>query len=445
MLKQFLLFLLLSVSAIGNTQKLSINTLENLIEKNNWHEINRYFSGTKWTYKGTEVGDSEKEKTYSWGYNIDSYSDEAIAWSTIYTHNGTPEMIIYQILDKNTFDEFNSSINHSNYKKYDKENLNGVATNYYKYSKFEVRLIIDNSENNGFDGKETRYAVIMKRRGGFYDPDNGTKKVYYDDGTLKQTYHLIDGELNGLREFYHPNGKLNISAHYKNDKENGAFTQYYYVDNEKKGAPFIKETGAYYNGEKDGIWKIIYLSDKENRVLKFSTYDDGIKNGPFQENQGDSLTLGNYKQGSLDGNYKVYLDLKRFVIGGVIRTDTTQLYLITKGHYSDGKKSGSWWENNHSYISEGDYSNDKKTGEWNYHFLKQENDSGEELPSSGQLFLTENYENGQLNGLSTRYWVQYQKNIPCPEEENQSVEKDSCFSTVYTRINGASYYKNGQC
>lgn len=306
-----------------------------------------------------------------------------------------------------------------------------------------MKLSKDNGVKNSFGETNTRYVVLIKKQSGFYDPDNGAKKIYYDDGTLKQTYHLVNGDFNGLREFYYPNGKLDISVQYKNDVEHGNYTRYFYED-EGEGKLLFKETGNYYNEEKDGLWKFTYLGNNEHRTLEFHTYSNGIKNGPFYEAQGDSLISGNYKMNKLDGQYKVYLDLKRKYEGGVIITDITQLELLAKGSYADGKRMGSWWESNLSYVSEGDYFNDKKTNEWKYTFLKHENDAGKELPYSNQLFLTENFKDGQLNGLSTRYWSVKTEEYPCSEEEKQVNESDTCYRTTSQEMLMASHYKQDQ-
>lgn len=121
-MKKFYLFSLLIIfSALGKAQELSINNLEDLLNKNSWQEVNRSFSGTKWEHSSSENPDSEYEKLYSWGYEKEYNSDKAVAWVSLFTHRSTPEMISYTIYQKDIFDNLQSRMKSSNYEKYDSE------------------------------------------------------------------------------------------------------------------------------------------------------------------------------------------------------------------------------------------------------------------------------------------------------------------------------------
>jgi antitoxin component YwqK of YwqJK toxin-antitoxin module len=443
MQKLFLLFLLLTIGSISSAQKLSIDELENLVNKNSTEEISRYFLGKNWLYDGTENGDSEYEKTVTWYFGEDGLFEDTRALVVLYTFIGSPEMIVYGVYDEAVFNTLREEVKDSDYERYDKDSVAGSKKDYYENLNFYVHLSESIIEYEDSEDEEILYDVRVKKRGGHYDPRSGAKKEYYEDGTLKQSYHVVDGEFDGLREFYTESGKLEISVNYENDLENGKFTHYFYDDN-GEGELVAKEAGSYYQGHKDGIWNFVYLGDNEYRILQSHTYVDGIKDGDFQEAQGDSLVLGTYKMGDLDGKYRVYLDIERYIAGGILETDTTQLLLLISGNYSVGKRSGRWWVFNYTFVSEGDYFNGKKTGEWNYHYVEEENDEGEVLPFSNQLFLTENYSNDRLNGVRKRYWYEYEEIYPCSEKEKELAESDTCYRTVYEQVFETSYYRSDE-
>lgn len=443
MFKNFISFLLLSVSVIGNTQELSINTLENLLNKKDWKEVRRSFSGTKWTFDKNMKGKSVSEEIYNFGYDKSMYSSKAKAWLSLYTFDDTPEMIGFNFFEKNLYNSFKSNLGNSSYVKYDTENNGGIKADFFKNSNFFLRLVIDKTETDSEGHVETQYYLVLQKRGGYYDFDNGFKKVYFDDGKLKQSYHLSNGEFHGQRKIYHPNGKLKSSTYYHNGVKHGLFTEFYYQDNSSPSSQLvIKETGEYINGEKNGIWKITYLGENRERVLNYTTYVNGLKNGPFQKPEGDSLIVGKYKNDVLHGAHKIYLDIERWFYGGVINTDTTKLDLITKGFYSDGKKDGIWWIDNFSEISTGRYFNDKKTGEWEYKFPELKDSLDQEKPASNQIFLTVNYKNGKRNGLSSRYWYTYKDKYPCPEDNANLNKTDGCYTTIYMKVKESSFYTN---
>ncbi|HLS31061.1 MAG TPA: hypothetical protein VK021_09410 [Flavobacteriaceae bacterium] len=445
MRKFYLLSILLTVSFLGYAQKLNLDNLENLLVKRNFSEIHHYLSGTKWEYGNSEDGEAENEREHIWRYDKSFRSTEPDAFLILYTYNITPEMVALTTSDKNIYDSFESEIHDSNYEKYDKEYENKIRINYYQNSKYYIRLIKNEDNNGDFNEAETQYIVVIRKRGGFYDHNNGAKKVFYDDGTLKRTYHLTNGKLSGFREDYYPNGKLKLSAEYKNDMAHGSFTQYFYGDEDEfKDKLLLKKTGRYYNDKKDGEWKMIYLFDDNYKTIQLYTYDKGVKSGPFQDFQGDSLIIGNYKMDKLDGRYKIYDHPKNPTTGNSKEIDTTSLKLLTKGYYVNGNKSGHWWINNIYYIEEGDYFNDKKTGQWDFSFTKEMNTPDEKYPFAGELAKTENFKNGRLNGLTTQYWFVGQEERSCTEAERQSGESEPCYEINYRKALETSYYKHGK-
>jgi antitoxin component YwqK of YwqJK toxin-antitoxin module len=441
MQRLFVLLLLLAGCFISKAQKISVEHLESLLRKRNTLEVSQYLSDFDWEYIGSEAGSSDYEETDTWYQAGNEFTNYLQAKLVLYTYLDTLEMMLCAFYDQETLISFVNEIDYLGYEKYNQDTLNGVEINFYKGRDFYIKL------RNGMnqpdeDGDHLHILGIIRRRG-YYDPNFGAKKEYFEDGTLWKSYFLVDGKLNGRMEVYSEFGKLESIDHYKHNNKTGKSTYYYYGDN-GKGSLIAKLIGDYINDQKEGIWKFIYLGDDEYRTLYFNTYSNGKKNGLFQKAEGDSLILGSYKSGNLHGEYQIYFDRNKFHLGGIINTDTTQLELLTKGNFSEGRRSGYWWVNDFSSISVGQYFNGKKTGEWNYYYLEEKSDVGEELPFSNKLFLTENYTNGRLNGDRKQYWKEVKIYYPCSEEEWLLAELEMCYNSSIERMLEISSYKGGK-
>ncbi|MBT5990000.1 MAG: hypothetical protein HOG71_04020, partial [Bacteroidetes bacterium] len=282
----------------------------------------------------------------------------------------------------------------------------------------------------------TAYRIILVKKSSIYDPDNGLKKDYYYGDVL----HMKNDEMNGLLTIY-SDGMISSTSYFIDDEKNGEQVEYYYNDeNELK----LKEYSNYREGIKDGIRKTYILEEGVQRLLTFTTYSQGIKNGSFQAISGDSLTIGFYKNDLLSGDFKIYRDLSKMLFGGVINTDTSDLVLINDGYYYDDLKSGEWrfYDITGTLRNKGQYSKDLKSGEWKYYYGTYSDNNDGLLPYSGKLFLIENYSNGLLNGKSTRFSFLDEEKYLCSAAEKLKYEIDSCVRKVCIRINVISFFKD---
>lgn len=367
---------------------------------------------------------------------------------------------------------------------------NGKKVEYYYGDKIQVEYTLLNGKING-QLKAYHYNGKLKKVG-FYsnDKENGIFKEFDENGNLVAEYSMSNGDLNGLLITYYSNGNLKKKGNYLNGKEQGNFIEYdengdklveyemsngmkngvlkvyedgkinasttfkddvkngqrieYYYDDET-GQLQLKQIEEYINDEKNGTWKLLFVEeDNTERLLKYENYTRDVKSGFFQDVKGDSLIIGNYKNGKLHGDYKVYRDFVRFLFGGVIRTDTSKLTLISEGIYYEGLESGYWKE---YYLtgtlkSEGRYLNGQKTGEWKYYYTRWDDGKGGEMPYSKQLFLVQNYSNGKLDGKSTRFSYLNEENYPCSETDENKNPLDTCTRYIYQKILETSFYKN---
>lgn len=367
---------------------------------------------------------------------------------------------------------------------------NGKKTDYYYGDVVKAEYTLLNGKING-QLKEYHYNGKLKKIGNYLNgKENGQFKEYDEDGNLIVEYSMTNGELNGTIKEYYPNGKLktsgnylkgqehgnfieydeygvkqaeyvmangmkngvlkiykdgkiDVSTTYKDDIKNGQHIEYYY--NDETGKLQLKLIGEYLNDEKNGTWKLFFIEDDNTeRLLTFENYSSGIKNGSFQEAKGDSLIIGHYRNGKLNGEYKVYIDLTRMLIGGVISTDTAELILISDGSYYEDEKTGYWqyYDLTGTLRSEGRYASDQKTGEWKYYYSNYLNEKGENMPYSKQLYLVENYSNGKLDGKSTRYSYLEEEKYPCSETDESKNPLDTCTRYVYQKVLEIVFYKN---
>lgn len=367
---------------------------------------------------------------------------------------------------------------------------NGKKTDYYYGDVVKAEYTLNNGKING-QLKVYHYNGKLKKVGNYTNGiENGSFKEYDDDGNIEAEYTMSNGELNGSLKAYYTNGKLkksgnylkgkehgnfveydeygdktaeyvmangkkngvlkiyedgkiDVSTTYKDDVRNGQRIEYYY--NDETGKLQLKQVGDYLNDEKNGTWKLFFVEDNNTeRILTFENYARDIKNGQFQEAQGDSLIIGNYRNDKLHGEYKVYLDISRMFIGGVIRTNTADLTLLTDGHYYEDEKSGYWknYDLTNTLRSEGRFSNGQETGEWKYYYTSWSDDKGNNQPYSKQLYLATNYSNGKLDGKATRYSYLNEEEYPCSEIDENKNPFDTCKRYVYQKVLETTFYKN---
>ncbi|MBB1137951.1 toxin-antitoxin system YwqK family antitoxin [Myroides sp. WP-1] len=493
-MKQFLLYFTLLVFGAPTiyAQKLTLNDLATLCNKRNWEEVNQALLNRKWTYYDSEKGSAYNYNTIAWSYNKDYYSDKAEAWLYLYTDEGYPNKISYSIFNKESYSVIQNSISSAGYKLINSEIENNQIISTYANSNFTLQVSTEKRKDEDWlDRSLTAYKIILIKKGGAYDNDNGKKRDYYADGTLQSEYILAHGKLNGNFKVYYENGNLKKSGNfnngienglikeydeegnleaettmingkkngalkiynqdklsyvstYKNDIQNGTYSSYSYSP--ETGSLQLKLTGEFLNDEKNGAWKLLFFEEnKKERVLKLEHYTHGIKNGSFQDIQGDSLIIGEYKNDKLHGAYKIYLDVNRMLLGGVIRTDTLQLTLMSQGNYLNGEKYGKWktYDITKALRSEGMYNHDLQTGEWKYYYTKYSDANGVAKPYSNELYLKANFVNGELDGKSVRYSYLNQEKTPC-DEEGEDTDLEDCSRYVYQKVLENSTFKQGK-
>lgn len=482
------LILFLGINCFG--QKLTLTDLQNISNKTNWEYINQYLINKGWEYYDSKKGSSTKYSTITWSYNKSSYDDKASAWFYLYTFEERPHKINYSVFNKPSYSLIQNSLNSKGYKLTGSEIENNEIISTYTNSKFIIKISTekrDESQKYSYNNKSiTAYGFLLIKKSGIYDPNNGKKIDYYYGDVKQSEYTLKNGKLNGKLTAFHINGNIKKTGNYTNGKANGTFTEYdeqgnltaeYSMKNDLKsgllkfyegneisysttysndykngqyieyyyddyGELYLKQYGQFLLDKKSEAWKLYVIEDGKERLVTFTNYKEGIKNGSFQAVKGDSLITGNYQNDKLNGHYKVYRDFMKMLVGGIIRTDVNDLTLVVDGEYYDGKKSGYWKNYDLSGVlrNEGRYSQDLRTGEWKYYYAKFLDDSGIQLPYSNKLFLIQNFLKGSLDGKTTRYSLLNEEKYPCSEINKNPL--DSCTRFVYEKIFETAFYKN---
>lgn len=346
--------------------------------------------------------------------------------------------------------------------------LNGKFTTYYYNGQIEKKGTYINGKESGAFKEYNEEGTLIFEYSKKEDENNGDFKTYYENGQLKKSGHFVNGKQNGKFYEYAENGWIDAEYTMSNDELNGTliiydqnkkyeekqysdgkldgkYKKYIYNDD---GNLFLVKKGQYENELENGIWTLsIIEEDDKQRVLNSTTYENGIKSGSFQMAQGDSLIFGSYQNDKLNGDYKIYIDFTRMLVGGIIRTDTANMNLLCEGRYYNDLKTGVWnyFDLTGSLSKTGRYSSDKKTGKWSYYYMEYVDNNSNPLPYSGELFLTETYENGIKNGLSERFSSLEEVKYLCDTSIYKNVNPlDTCTKQVYKKEFQSFYYKNGE-
>ncbi len=175
------------------------------------------------------------------------------------------------------------------------------------------------------------FKVINKedQREEYYVNDEGLKHgeyKLYDDNCLFITANYINGELNGERISYEPNGDISIKMNFKNGKKNGEYISY--ID-----YPEIDKICNYIDDVLHGPF--LQYSYK-NILIKDFNYNYGKLHGECKEYNfdGSNRTIINYDNDKINGEYKRY----------------TNGQLDSISCYSDNDLLCSFEINNHRYL-----------------------------------------------------------------------------------------------
>ncbi len=321
---------------------------------------------------------------------------------------------------------------------------NGIFKEYDERGNIEAEYSMSNGELQGT--LKTYYTNGNLKKSGNYvkGKEDGDFTEYDEDGTKAADYVMANGLKNGVLKIYQ-NGKIDVSTTFKDDFKNGQRIEYYY--NDETGKLELKKIEEFLEDQKNGTWKLFYIENNNTgRLLKFENYIKDVKSGPFQDISGDSLIIGSYKDEKLHGECKIYIDVSRMILGGIISTDISDLNLIAEGSYLANLKSGYWkyYDYTKTLMSEGQYSKGLRTGNWNYYYSKLTNDDGNEVEYSGQLYLVESYLDGKLNGKSTRYSYLEEEEYSCADEEMNNYSSDTCSKMICKKVLKTAYYLNDQ-
>ena len=466
-----------------HAQQLTLNELEKICDYKNWESVNAFLLNKDWEYFESEKGDTESYNEITWAYERDAYSNKAQAWLHLYTYEGMPSKIRYFILDKNAYKRIQNTIINRGYNLKESSIEDDVLASSYYNGTFLLDVRTTKRESEESYGKTlTGYTFILARSKGIYDPDNGKKVEYNSNGSIDYEYTLKDGRLNGAFMTYHANGAKKKTGSYLSDQESGKFEEYdeygnltaeyskfqdelngtfrtynddgllftqvqyengemhgeslslYYDEN---GALAYSNKGSYTRGAKNGDFILSVIEDGQPRTIQKYSYINGLLNGKAREINGDSLIYSNYYDGNLNGEYRVYTDFLQILFGGIILEDSTDLVLTSIGEYKEGLKKGIWrnYDMTGILIAEGSYISDEKSGVWKAYYPKSLDKNSDVLDYSGELYLTETYKNGMLNGEKRRMSFLESKKILCvPNENSGSQPIDTCEIMEYSRV-----------
>lgn len=141
--------------------------------------------------------------------------------------------------------------------------------------------------------------------------------VYHNGIVLSEGIVLDDGNRSGPWKDFYPDGSLKAEGKYENGKQTGTW-KYYYPDGR------TEQTGKFSRGKADGEWKWYY---PDGSVLREESYRAGKRDGVSTEydEAGNIVQQGDFLEDLEDGVW--------FSITG----DT-----YTRGTYRDGMRNGLW-------------------------------------------------------------------------------------------------------
>jgi antitoxin component YwqK of YwqJK toxin-antitoxin module len=331
-------------------QKLTLADLISISNKKNWQDVNQFLMAKGWDYYESERGDTYKYNIITWSYKKEFDSDKASAWFYLYTYEGFPNKIRYSVFNKESYSFIQNSITPLGFKLVNSEIEDDELTSTFSGLNHNLEIITEKRTKEGYyldNVSFTAYTIVLINKAGIYDPDNGRKYEYYDDGTIKGEYTLINGEMHGQVKMYHENGELQVVGNYNKGVKHGNFKIYSYEG-------VIQSDMNILNGELNGIFKNYYDNGK---VKKSGSYLKGKAHGKFTEYDEEGIITKEYAMANdlKNGQYKEFqenklvkvVNYKDDIKNGPVITyfydeETGKLRLKEIGEYLEDEQHGTW-------------------------------------------------------------------------------------------------------
>lgn len=266
---------------------------------------------------------------------------------------------------------------------------------------------------------------------------DGPFELYNESGVLVRKGRMSNGELHGEIQNFYEDGTLKSKETYVAGKLSGAFTLY------QKGKPMV--IGDFRNGQQHGRWNYYWQDSSKYYLAQWLTFENGVENGPFREIRQDSVLVGTYKNGQIEGEFRIYKPMILWLLG-IPPKELDESEIACTGRYFNGKKNGHWkfYSRTGILLSEGNYSDDLEHGEWRFYLEKYADFEGKDVEYAGKLFLIENYVNGVKNGRFERLAYLDQIPVMCDTSIGTVNPLDTCFQLRYKKVREVTYYKNGE-
>ncbi len=264
------------------------------------------------------------------------------------------------------------------------------------------------------------------------DRKEGTARIFYPEGNIKQTIPYANGKKDGLSREYDREGKIITLLEYNNDflisrerinhTDAAGLKQGEWIDFYPGGG--IKTERNYRDDQLHGYYKEY---DERGRLLVTLLYENGkvtgtdidnsaeidiqnryddsgklIYSGPFRE----GTPVGIHREYNPDGtvkNSRIYNDNGLLISEGIVDEEGNRRgpwkdfsasgSVIAEGAYTDSRRTGIWKFYNQSGKLEqaGSYSNGRIDGTWRWYY------------PDGELLREEDYYQGRRDGMYTEY------------------------------------------
>ena len=319
----------------------------------------------------------------------------------------------------------------------------------YKRGFIVDRLRINRKDGNG--RKQGRWYTFyetgnLKTEVTYKDgKKNGYLKEYAENGDLLKISKYVDDEIQTeaeeiqkpeIQNEYYPDGKVKISAMFRNGVPEGIRREYNsdgFVEKAylyKQGV-IIGEGIVKDDGNRDGPWKDYY---PDGTLKAEGTYDDGKQVGEWKyyHSNGKTEQVGRFsRQGKFEGTWKWYFDngqlLREESYRNGLKDGMSEEYdesgtVIESGEFVNGREDGPWFELIGDCFMRGTYRDGLRNGMWyNFYLVRNENKTDsicffkggfiEDNPNGKHTFYWENGkvkdEGGYVNGRKEGEWYKF--------------------------------------